>query len=38
VRAEGCTEGQGFLLSRPIPSGELHGFLVGASMAMQRIA
>ena len=30
IRAEGCTEAQGFLMSRPVPAGEVMRFLAAA--------
>ncbi|HEX8374024.1 MAG TPA: EAL domain-containing protein [Geminicoccaceae bacterium] len=31
VRREGCTEVQGYLVSRPVPAGEVDGLLAAAA-------
>ena len=36
VRREGCTEVQGYLVSRPVPAGEVDGLLAAADRAAPR--
>jgi EAL domain-containing protein (putative c-di-GMP-specific phosphodiesterase class I) len=38
VKAEGCTEGQGFLFGRPVPAAEIRAILAGGTAVRRLVA